>query len=35
MSMELAQSISTLWDTKPIKMAYEKRAEFWNLDAAP
>jgi len=35
MSMELAQSIAALWETKPIKMAYERRAEFWNLDSAP
>jgi len=35
MSMELAQSIASLWETSTIKMAFDKRAEFWNLDAAP
>jgi len=35
MSIELAESITKLWQTEPIKSAFEKRAEFWNLDASP
>jgi len=35
MSMDLAEAIFKLWKTEPIQKAYEKRAEFWNLDAAP
>lgn len=35
MSMEMAENISKLWKTEPIQKAFEKRAEFWNLDAAP
>jgi len=32
---EVGEAISKLWKTKVIQNAFSRRAEFWNLDAAP
>jgi hypothetical protein len=34
MTQEIGEAIAKLWKTTTIRRAYERRAEFWNLDAS-
>jgi hypothetical protein len=34
-SPEVGEAIASLWKTKGVQLAFSRRSEFWNLDAAP